>query len=224
VIESTESEVQSNVAHTQQRDKRCPKCEVTKALRAFYICKSRKDGHSSWCKQCSNTHRVNYKRSERKNEYRVVARAASRGEKPTHCPDCQNETPSHLMRGRLEGETILWSCFKCRSEMLASSTVRMVRVRKAVDPKPASIIVSSTMTTTKKYKRYCTWCCEPFMTANKNRIFCDKICVWTWFDARASRLVRESEADEGVRAMAPEAWVEAHEEAMTEATMAALLV
>lgn len=197
--------------------KTCPKCRETKSVDEFYICASRRDGHSSWCKGCCNRNRMHYKRSERKPDYRRVAKAAARGEKPSHCPDCGEETPSHLMRGRIEDEDIAWSCFKCRSKMLSVSTVRVTRARKAQEPKPASIIISSTVMKPRKYKRYCTWCCEQFSTGNKDRIFCSKTCVWIWFEAKASRLARDSASDDSVAAEAPEIWVATHEEALTEA-------
>lgn len=40
--------------------KRCPKCGETKGLDKFYKSKSRKDGHTSWCKECHNKSHKNY--------------------------------------------------------------------------------------------------------------------------------------------------------------------
>ena len=180
--------------------KTCPKCSTTKELKAFYPCKGRSDGHSSYCKTCSNTNRPKYKQSERKVEYRIVAKAVARGLKPAVCPDCNHSRPPHLIRGRLVDGEVAWSCFDCRTAAL--KTARSGIVVKTVKRAKA-----------KKVKRYCTWCCDPFMTSKNDQIFCSKACVWTWFHARAARVLRETEA---LGADGDDAFAEAHEEAMAE--------
>jgi 5-methylcytosine-specific restriction endonuclease McrA len=41
-------------------DKKCNKCGITKAIDLFYKNKTRKDGHDTWCKICSNQYSINY--------------------------------------------------------------------------------------------------------------------------------------------------------------------
>ncbi len=45
--------------------KKCPKCGQTKDIGEFYKCKSRRDGFTSWCKECSNTSHKNYVENNR---------------------------------------------------------------------------------------------------------------------------------------------------------------
>ena len=40
--------------------KRCPRCGETKSIDDFYKNKSRKDGHSAWCKTCDNANNKKY--------------------------------------------------------------------------------------------------------------------------------------------------------------------
>lgn len=44
----------------EQIYKTCPKCGETKDINEFYKSKTRKDGHTSWCKQCSNESHKKY--------------------------------------------------------------------------------------------------------------------------------------------------------------------
>lgn len=52
-------------------DKRCSKCEKEKSIDEFNLDKSKKDGHCSYCRQCSNEHSGKYHNEHRQklNEY-----------------------------------------------------------------------------------------------------------------------------------------------------------
>lgn len=47
--------------------KRCPKCGETKSIDEFYKNKSRKDGHSAWCKVCDNANNKRYVQNNREH-------------------------------------------------------------------------------------------------------------------------------------------------------------
>ncbi len=161
-------------------NKRCPRCKTTKPLDDFYVTKSRKNG-SSWCRVCTTKSRRLYKASTPKEDYKIVAAAVLKGLKPSVCPDCGKDTESHRMRGRVgEDKQVLWSCLTCR-------TGAIVRARQGKEPRKVQL-------------RYCDWCCDPFYPRpNRNTsIFCSTKCIWTWFEARARRVLREEQehADE----------------------------
>lgn len=50
-----------------ENTKRCPKCNKIKSIDAFYKNKSRKDGHSAWCKACDNTNNKKYVQNNREH-------------------------------------------------------------------------------------------------------------------------------------------------------------
>ena len=57
--------------------KRCPHCGQALPLTAFYLERNRKDGRSSWCRECKNAHdRTRYK----ENQEQIRERRARQGE------------------------------------------------------------------------------------------------------------------------------------------------
>jgi len=142
--------------------KMCPRCEQTLAWEEFYQVKNRKDGHASWCKQCSNEARKKHKKSLKRPEYKIIAEVVLKEGKPTTCPTCHSaDVPSHKMRGRMENGAIRWDCVKCRTSALSAD---------------------------KHVTIFCDWCCEGFSVPPhmKNKRFCGEACLAAW--RRAVRL------------------------------------
>lgn len=48
-------------------EKKCPKCGIIKDIGEFYACKSRRDGFTSWCKECSDESHKRYVESHREH-------------------------------------------------------------------------------------------------------------------------------------------------------------
>ena len=72
MVRYTTTYCQYNDAHVQElifnmTEKKCPKCGIVKDIGEFYACKSRRDGFTSWCKDCSNESHKRYVESHREH-------------------------------------------------------------------------------------------------------------------------------------------------------------
>lgn len=152
-------------------EKRCPKCEETKPLTAFYKVKARSDGYASWCKTCTNKNRPKHKPSAKRDSYRIVADVVAKEGKPSACPKCLTpNVPSHQMRGRLVEGEVRWSCVSCRSKALAAA---------------------------RQVSLFCDWCCDEFNVppSSAHKRFCTQDCMDSWRAAKRNRREREQQSD-----------------------------
>lgn len=64
------------------KSKICPRCKKNKLIAEFSLCKDKRDGHQSWCRQCVN---------ERRKQIKIMKQSTTPTTK--RCPRCNKEKP-----------------------------------------------------------------------------------------------------------------------------------